>query len=79
MAINGTTWYGLGSRVRVRIGQPIATTGRPTREAVDELTERTWADLRDLVADFPDRRPPGRFGRWLTELFNEWPEGARPA
>jgi 1-acyl-sn-glycerol-3-phosphate acyltransferase len=79
VAINGTTWYGLGSRVRVRIGQPNATTGRPTREAVDELTERTWADLRDLVADFPDRRPPGRFGRWLTELFNEWPEGARPA
>jgi 1-acyl-sn-glycerol-3-phosphate acyltransferase len=79
VAINGTTWYGLGSRVRVRIGQPLATTGRPTREAVDELTERTWMALRDLVADFPDRRRPGRFGRWLTELFNEWPEGARPA
>ena len=23
--------------------------------------------------------PPGRFGRWLTELFNEWPEGSREA
>ena len=79
VAINGTTWYGLGSRVRVRIGRPLATTGRPTHEAVDELTELTWTALRDLAADFPDRRPPGRFGRWLTELFNEWPEGARPA
>ena len=32
-----------------------------------------------MVADFPDPPPPGRFGRWLTELFNDWPEGARPA
>ena len=22
---------------------------------------------------------PGRFGRWLTELFNDWPEGSREA
>ena len=35
--------------------------------------------LLRLVADFPDPPPPGRFGRWLTELFNDWPEGARPA
>ena len=77
--INGTTWYGLGSRVRVSIGSPLQASGRPTREAVNDLTERTRAALLDLAADFPDRRPPGRFGRWLTELFNEWPEGTRPA
>jgi 1-acyl-sn-glycerol-3-phosphate acyltransferase len=79
VAINGTTWFGLGSRVQVRVGEPLAASGRPTREAVDDLTECTWAALHVLVSDFPDRRPPGRFGRWLTELFNEWPEGARPS
>jgi 1-acyl-sn-glycerol-3-phosphate acyltransferase len=78
LAINGTSWIGVGRRVRVRIGAPIPVSGRPSREAVAALTERTYAALRALVADFPDPPPPGRFGRWLTELFNEWPEGRRP-
>jgi 1-acyl-sn-glycerol-3-phosphate acyltransferase len=78
VAINGMTWFSIGSRVRVRIGEPIATGGRPTRDAVDSLTAETWAAMSALVADFPERRRPGRFGVWLTELFNDWPEGARP-
>jgi hypothetical protein len=32
-----------------------------------------------MTADFPDPPEPGPFGRWLTEVFNDWPEGARPA
>ena len=44
-----------------------------------DLTGRTAAALRAMVADFPDPAEPGPFGRWLTELFNDWPEGARPA
>ncbi len=79
IAINGTSWLALGRRVRVRVGEPIRTEGRPTREAVEELTERAADTLAGLVADFPDRPAPGPFGRWLTELFNEWPEGGRPA
>jgi 1-acyl-sn-glycerol-3-phosphate acyltransferase len=78
IAINGTSWLGFGRRVRVRVGTPIPAEGRATREAVDALTARTTDSLRALVADFPDPPPPGRFGRWLTELFNDWPEGARP-
>lgn len=78
IAINGTSWLGVGRRVRVRVGEPIPAEGRATREAVDALTARTAASLRALVADFPDPPPPGRFGRWLTEVFNDWPEGARP-
>ena len=78
IAINGTSWLGFGRRVRVRVGAPIRAEGRATREAVDALTARTTESLKRLVADFPDPPPPGRFGRWLTELFNEWPEGARP-
>jgi len=79
IAINGTSWLGVGRRVRVRVGAPIPAEGRATREAVDALTATTRGALLGLVADFPDPAPPGRFGRWLTELFNDWPEGARPA
>jgi 1-acyl-sn-glycerol-3-phosphate acyltransferase len=79
VAINGTSWLRFGGRVRVRVGLPIQVSGRPTHEAVDELTQRLWAALHELVADYPDPEPPGRFGRWLTERFNDWPEGARPA
>jgi hypothetical protein len=53
--------------------------GRATREGIAALTARTEVALVELVADFPDRDVPGPFGRWLTELFNEWPEGRRPA
>lgn len=79
VAINGTSWLGFRRLIRVRVGEPITGTGRPTKEAVASLTARTAGSLRALVADFPDPGEPGPFGRWLTELFNDWPEGARPA
>lgn len=78
VAINGTSWLKFGRRVRVRIGDPIPATGRPTRESLATLTASTWAALHALVAGHPDFPPPGPFGRWLTEQFNEWPEGSRP-
>ena len=62
---------------------PIATgcqtRSRPTSEAVDRLTAQIESALQTLVADFPDQPRPGRIGRWLTELFNIWPDGARPS
>jgi 1-acyl-sn-glycerol-3-phosphate acyltransferase len=79
MALNGTSWLGFRRRIRVRLGAPIPVAGRPTREAVAELTEAVAEAIRGLVADYPDLPPPGRFGRCLTEVFNEWPEGIRPA
>ena len=79
IAINGTSWLGFRRTIRIRVGAPIPAEGRASREGIATLTERTETALLELVADFPDRRVPGRFGRWLTELFNEWPEGARPA
>jgi 1-acyl-sn-glycerol-3-phosphate acyltransferase len=78
LAINGTSWLGVGRRIRIRVGQPIAPGGRPTRASVDAMTAATDAALRGMVADFPDPPRPGRFGAWLTEVFNDWPEGARP-
>jgi len=79
IAINGTSWLHFRSRVRVRVGEPLEASGRPDREAVDELTRRTWAALHAMVCDAPDVPEPGRFGRWLTERFNDWPEGSRDA
>jgi 1-acyl-sn-glycerol-3-phosphate acyltransferase len=79
IAINGTSWLRFGGRVRVRIGQPIPAEGRATREAIADLTERTWMALCALVADHREVPEPGRLGRWLTERFNDWPEGGRPS
>jgi len=79
LAINGTSWLGFRRTIRVRVGEPIAPVGRPSREAVADMTAATASALRGLIADFPDPAEPGPFGRWLTELFNDWPEGARPA
>ena len=80
IAINGTSWLRFGGRVRVRVGEPIVVDGRPTREAVADATARLTACApRALVADAPDVPEPGRVGRWLTERFNDWPEGSREA
>jgi 1-acyl-sn-glycerol-3-phosphate acyltransferase len=79
IAINGTSWLCFGRRIRVRIGEPLLPTGRPTRLAVDTLTARCRTALQAMVADEPEHEPPGPFGRSVTELFNEWPEGDRAA
>jgi 1-acyl-sn-glycerol-3-phosphate acyltransferase len=79
IAINGTSWLRFGGRIRVRVGEPFATTGRPTRAAIQALTADAWTSLHGMVADAPELPPPGRVGRWLTERFNDWPEGSREA
>ena len=79
VALNGMSWLGLRRRLRLRIGVPIRTEGRATGEAIAALTATTSSALLALVADAPDPAPPGRFGIWLTERFNDWPEGSRAA
>ena len=79
VAIHGTSWLRFGGRVTVRVGEPVAYEGRPSREAVADVTARLWPSLHALVADAPDVPEPGRVGRWLTERFNDWPEGSRDA
>jgi 1-acyl-sn-glycerol-3-phosphate acyltransferase len=82
VAINGTSWLGFRRVVRVRVGLSIPATpgpaGRPRAAEVSRLTAQTQAALETLVADFPDQPLPGRIGRILTELFNDWPDGSRP-
>ena len=72
LAVNGTSALRFGARLRVRVGEPIPATGRPTRASIAALTAEATTSLRALVADFPDPPPPGRFGRWLTDVFNDW-------
>ncbi|HYL41247.1 MAG TPA: lysophospholipid acyltransferase family protein [Candidatus Binatus sp.] len=77
VAITGTSWIGFRRLVRVRVGRPIPTGVRPTHEAIREYTWRTWHALRAMVADDRDLPIPGRFGRWLTDVFNDWGPGGR--
>jgi 1-acyl-sn-glycerol-3-phosphate acyltransferase len=79
IAIHGTSWLRFGGRITIEVGVPIPTEGRPTREAVAELTANLTAALRAMVVDAPDVAPPGRIGRLVTERFNDWPEGSRDA
>jgi 1-acyl-sn-glycerol-3-phosphate acyltransferase len=82
VAVNGTGWLGFRRRVRVRFGAPIPVASDPSRrpapEEVAALTAEAFRSLEALVQGFGDQRPPGRIGRWLTELFNEWPDRRRP-
>ena len=79
VAISGTSWLRFGGRVIVRVGEPLPANDRPNREAVAALTQQTWEALHALVRDAPDIPEPGRVGRWVSERFNEWPEGSREA
>jgi len=79
VAITGTSWVGFRRTIRVRVGEPIPTGPRPTHQVVADYTALTWHAMHSLVADDRDLPLPGRFGRWLTDLFNDWGEGGRPA
>jgi 1-acyl-sn-glycerol-3-phosphate acyltransferase len=82
VSINGTGWLGFRRIVRIRVGLPIETSsrpvGRPSASDIARLSEQTQLALEMLVADFPDQPRSGLVGRWLTELFNDWPNGSRP-
>lgn len=79
IAINGTSSLAFGARIRVRIGVPIEATGRPDRATVAATTADLTERMQALLADPPAGPAPGRIGAWLTELFNDWPEGSREA
>jgi 1-acyl-sn-glycerol-3-phosphate acyltransferase len=79
IAIHGTSWLHFWSRITVSVGEPMEVAGRADREHVETLTRMTWQALHAMVREAPDLPPPGPFGRWLTERFNEWPEGSREA
>ena len=77
VAITGTSWVGFRRTVTVRVGEPIPTGPRPTRAAVEHYTAVTWHALKAMVANDRDTPVPGRFGRWLSDKFNDWGPGGR--
>jgi 1-acyl-sn-glycerol-3-phosphate acyltransferase len=79
IAIRGTSWLRFGGRVSVRVGEAIWLEGRPTRATLTAATADLQAAMGAMVAGAPDLPPPGRVGRWVTERFNDWPEGSREA
>ena len=79
IGITGTSWARFRSTVTVRVGEPIMTGQRPTRQAIANLTARTWHAVKGLVAEDRDRKPPWWFERWLTDLVNDWGPGGRKA
>ena len=79
IAINGTSWLRFGARVRVRIGEPIVSESRPDRAAVETMTTALRERLEAMVADAPSPSRTGGVAAWVTERFNEWPEGSRAA
>ncbi len=73
-AVIGTRWVHFGSRVAIRIGEPVhpddfARDKAGAREMTDVVQER----LEALLVGVEDREPPGWFGRTLSEAFNDRP------
>ena len=73
-AIIGSRWIHFGSRVTIRIGEPVhpddyARGKVGAREMTDTVQER----LEALLEGVEDREPPGWFGRTISEAFNERP------
>jgi 1-acyl-sn-glycerol-3-phosphate acyltransferase len=79
IAINGTSWLRFGGRIRIRVGEPIVGSGRPDRASVAAMTAALGTSLAALIADAPQPPRTGRSGSWLSERFNDWPEGSREA
>jgi 1-acyl-sn-glycerol-3-phosphate acyltransferase len=72
VAIIGTRWVRLGGTVRIRIGGAVAPSATARgRTGAEDLTARVEEELRALLGGTAEPRPPGRFGRWLSEAFNE--------
>jgi 1-acyl-sn-glycerol-3-phosphate acyltransferase len=80
-AVIGTRWVHFGTTIRLRIGTPIRVSGvRSGRAGAREVTARIESQLRALLAGVEESEPPGRFGRWLSDPFNDrpWQTGAGP-
>lgn len=74
VAVIGTRWLNFGKRIVVRIGEAVPTTGlRADRETVARVTADLQVAVEQLLEGVEDTPPPGPFGCWLTDAFNERP------
>jgi 1-acyl-sn-glycerol-3-phosphate acyltransferase len=77
VALTGTSLLGFRRTVTVRVGEAIETGPRPSRAAILHYSARTWHAIKAMVAADQDQPVPGRFGRWLSDVFNDWGPGGR--
>ena len=74
VGIIGTRWVKFRKLIRVRVGKTIYMNGRKANRAgVDSLKVELTDAMNALLADAPQDPPPGRLGRWLTDLFADRP------
>ena len=75
LAIIGTRWLHFGKRVTMSVGQPLSVEGlKSDRQGLAQMTSRITAAMDALLdGDLPDEIPPGPFGRWITDAFNDRP------
>jgi 1-acyl-sn-glycerol-3-phosphate acyltransferase len=74
MAVIGTRWLSFGKTIRLRFGEPVLTQGRRAdRETVAAVTVELTRALEAQLVGVTEDPPPGRFWRWLTDVFNERP------
>jgi 1-acyl-sn-glycerol-3-phosphate acyltransferase len=73
LAIIGTRWLRFGKRITMRVGVPIPVEGRADRQSLAALTAKLTESLEGLLEGAQEGAPPGRFGRWVTDVFNERP------
>ena len=80
VAVSGVSAAFFRGRILVRIGEAIETAGvRASRQNVTRFSALTWHALRRMVDGDRDLPRPGRLGRYLTDLFNDWGPGGREA
>jgi 1-acyl-sn-glycerol-3-phosphate acyltransferase len=81
LAIVGTGWVHFGSTVRLTFGAPVDYRGHGSgREGARVMTAELQTALQSLLAGVTDQPRPGRFGAFLSELFNDrsWKNSVKP-
>jgi 1-acyl-sn-glycerol-3-phosphate acyltransferase len=73
-AVVGTRWVHFRGRIRVDIGEPVwPGEYEPGKAGARDMTDEVERRLRALLVGVEDSEPPGWFGRWLSEAFNDRP------
>lgn len=73
-AVIGSRWVHFGSRVDIRIGQPVdAADFTASKAGAAAMTTLVEERLQALLQGVPERPPPGWFGRFLSDAFNDRP------
>jgi 1-acyl-sn-glycerol-3-phosphate acyltransferase len=74
MVIIGGRWLRFGKTLTMRVGPVVELDGRRAdREGVESMTAAVQQAMEELLVGVEEDEPPGRFGRWLTDVLAERP------